>query len=101
MGFNPARAERSFTLLMPDIGEVAFLPGVLKRLRQEAPNVRLHAVSKSRSAAAAALESGEAELAVGFFPDLQRANYFQQALFKTSYVCIACADLPRLRERCR
>jgi DNA-binding transcriptional LysR family regulator len=91
VGFDPARADRAFTLLTPDIGEVAFIPGVLKRMRKEAPNVRLHAVSKPREAAAAALESGEADLAVGFFPDLQKAGYFQQALFKTSYVCIACA----------
>ena len=90
-GFDPATAQRAFTLLTPDIGEVAFLPGVLRRLRQEAPQVRLHAVSKPRTAAAAALEAGEADLAVGFFPDLQKAGYFQQALFKTSYVCIACA----------
>lgn len=89
--FDPARAERSFTILTPDIGEVAFLPGVIRRLRQEAPNVRLHAVSKPRSAAGPALESGEADLAVGFFPDLQKAGYFQQALFKTSYVCITCS----------
>jgi DNA-binding transcriptional LysR family regulator len=90
-GFEPARAERSFTLLTPDIGEVAFLPGVLKRLRQEAPQVRLQAIAKPRTAAAQALEAGEADLAVGFFPDLQKAGYFQQALFKTSYACIACA----------
>ena len=90
-GFDPATARRSFTLLTPDIGEVAFLPGVLRRLRQEAPLVKLQAVSKPRTAAAAALEAGEADLAVGFFPDLQKAGYFQQALFKTSYVCIACA----------
>jgi DNA-binding transcriptional LysR family regulator len=90
-GFDPATAQRSFTLLMPDIGEVAFLPGVLRRLRQEAPHVKLMAVSRPREAAAAALEAGEADLAVGFFPDLQKAGYFQQALFKTSYVCIACA----------
>lgn len=90
-GFDPARAQRSFTLLTPDIGEVAFLPGVLRRLRREAPQVKLHAVSRARSAAASALESGEADLAVGFFPDLQKAGYFQQALFKTSYACITCA----------
>jgi DNA-binding transcriptional LysR family regulator len=89
--FDPARAERSFTILTPDIGEVAFIPGVLRRLRQEAPQVRLHAVAKPRRAAAEALESGEADLAVGFFPDLQKAGYFQQGLFKTSYACIACA----------
>jgi DNA-binding transcriptional LysR family regulator len=90
-GFDPARADRSFTILTPDIGEVAFLPGVLRRLRLEAPQVRLQAVSRPRTAAAQALESGEAELAVGFFPDLQRAGYFQQALFTTGYACIACA----------
>ena len=90
--FDPAQAQRSFTLLTPDIGEVAFLPGVLRRLRAEAPGVRLHAVSRPRLAAADALERGEADLAVGFFPDLQKSGYFQQALFKSSYACITCAD---------
>lgn len=90
-GFDPATADRSFTILTPDIGEVAFLPGVLRRIRTQAPNVRLHAVSRPRAAAASALESGDAELAVGFFPDLHKANFYQQALFKTSYSCIASA----------
>ena len=90
--FEPAQAERSFTILTPDIGEVAFLPGVLRRLRLEAPQVRLQATAKPRQAAAEALESGDADLAVGFFPDLQKAGFFQQGLFKTSYACIACAE---------
>jgi DNA-binding transcriptional LysR family regulator len=90
-GFEPLTAERSFTILTPDIGEVAFLPGVLRRLRHEAPHVRLQTVSRQRLAAAQALETGAADLAVGFFPDLQKAGYFQQALFTTTYACIACA----------
>jgi DNA-binding transcriptional LysR family regulator len=89
--FEPASTERNFTILTPDIGEVAFLPGVLRRLRQEAPHVTLQTVAKPRKAAAEALESGEADLAVGFFPDLHKAGFFQQALFQTSYACIACA----------
>ena len=90
--FEPARAERTFTILTPDIGEMAFIPGVLQRLRLEAPHVRLHAVSMRRKAAAEALESGQAELAVGFFPDLQKTGFFQQGLFKTSYTCVTCAN---------
>lgn len=89
--FDPARAERRFTVLTPDIGEVTFLPGVLERLRHEAPNVKLYAMAKPRAAAAAALESGEADLAIGYFPDLQKAGFYQQQLFKTSYACITCA----------
>jgi DNA-binding transcriptional LysR family regulator len=90
-GFDPARSDRGFTILTPDIGEVAFLPGVLRQLRSQAPDVKLQTLARPRAAAAAALESGEADLAVGFFPDLQKAGYFQQALFRTSYTCIACA----------
>jgi len=97
--FDPARAERTFTILTPDIGEVAFLPGVLRRLRQEAPQVRLRATARTRFAAAEALESGEADLAVGFFPDLHKAGFFQQALFKTSYACVTCAHAGPAVER--
>ena len=89
--FDPGTARRAFTILTPDIGEVAFLPGVLRRLRQEAPHVQLRALSMPRQAAAEALEAGTAELAVGFFPDLQKAGFFQQGLFRTSYACIASA----------
>ena len=68
VGFDPATADRSFTILTPDIGEVVFLPGVLRRMRQDAPQVRLRALSRPRAAAAEALENGQADLAVGYFP---------------------------------
>ena len=97
--FDPAQARRSFTILTPDIGEVAFLPGVLRRLQHEAPGVRLHALSRSRSEAADALEKGEADLAVGFFPDLQKAGYFQQALFTSTYECITSAANTAVGDR--
>ncbi|HYF17410.1 MAG TPA: LysR family transcriptional regulator [Ramlibacter sp.] len=97
--FEPARAERSFTILTPDIGEVAFLPGVLRRLRQEAPRVRLTALALPREQAAQALESGTADLAVGFFPDLHKAGFFQQGLFRTSYDCVAWSDQGPRAER--
>ncbi len=97
--FDPARAERSFTILTPDIGEIAFIPGVLRRLRQEAPAIRLSALSMPPKAAAEALASGQAELAVGFFPDLHKAGFFQQSLFKTSYACVACANHPSVGPR--
>lgn len=90
-GFDPARSNRRFTVLTPDIGEVTFLPGVLTQLRQQAPQVRLYAMAKPRETAAQVLEAGEADLALGFFPDLQKAGFYQQQLFKTSYDCICCA----------
>lgn len=98
-GFDPATSVRAFTILTPDIGEVVFLPGVLRRLRVEAPGVRLQAVSRPRAMAAEALEKGQADLAVGFFPDLQKTGYFQQALFKSSYACVTCARNTQIGAR--
>jgi DNA-binding transcriptional LysR family regulator len=90
--FDPAVSTRTFTVLMPDIAEMAFIPRVFSYLAEHAPQVDLRARSIPPSEASAVLEAGEAELAVGFFPDLQTTGFFQQRLFKTSYVCIACAQ---------
>jgi DNA-binding transcriptional LysR family regulator len=52
-----------------------------------------------RRAAAEALESGAAELALGYLPDLQKSGYFQQRLFRHRYVCIVRRDHPTIGER--
>jgi len=92
--FDPAHAARTFTVITPDIGEVAFIPPILERLALQAPSARIRSLAMPRNAAAEALESGAAELAIGYFPDLQKGNFFQQRLFKTSYVCIVSRGHP-------
>ncbi len=98
-GFDPEKTDRTFTILMPDIAEVNFLPKLLARLSQVAPNARLRTISKSRPGAAEALESGEAELAMGYFPDLHKAGFFRQKLFDTPHVCIVRADHPTVGDK--
>lgn len=97
--FDPALAKRTFTVLTPDIGEVAFIPPILERLALQAPSVRIRSLALPRNAAAEALESGAAELAIGYFPDLQKGNFFQQRLFKTSYVCIVSRGHPDIADK--
>ena len=98
-GFDPATTERTFTLLTPDIGEVNFLPRLLTGFAQVAPSAHLRTVAKPRQAAAEALESGTAELAVGYFPDLQKAGFFQQKLFDNPHVCIVRSGHPTVGKR--
>src|SRR5205823_2263875 len=40
------------------------------------------------------MESGEIDLAVGYFPDLEKANFFQQRLFTHHFCCLLRADHP-------
>lgn len=97
--FDPATTDRTFNIITPDIGEINFLPKLLVRFTREAPRARLRAISLPRDAAAAALESGEADLALGYFPDLQRAGFFQQKLFDNPHVCIVRKAHPTIGSR--
>lgn len=96
--FDPSTSERTFTILTPDIGEINFLPKLLNRFMAQAPGVNLKTLAMPRHAAAEALESGEAELAIGYFPDLQKAGFFQQRLFRNTFVCIVRKDHPTIRD---
>jgi ferredoxin len=56
--------------LPPDHGEMEFLRRLLERLAQEAPNANLKSVVKRRADLALAMDLGEVDLAIGYFPDL-------------------------------
>jgi len=97
--FDPATAQRSFTLLMPDIGEVNFLPRILALLAKQAPNIDLRTLAMPRHAAAGALESGAVELAIGYYPDLEKPGFFRQKLIENSHVCVVRKSHPAIGSR--
>lgn len=92
--FDPATSERTFTLITPDIGEMHFVPPLLEHLAKAAPRLRLRVVSRPRLAASEALASGAADLALGYFPDLDSAEFFRQKLFDNHHVCIVRRNHP-------
>lgn len=85
--FDPATSTRTFTLSMSDIGEMVFLPELLKRLKQEAPCIDIRSIAMPPAGLESAMESGDVDLALGYFPDLKKANFYQQRLFESSFVC--------------
>ncbi len=97
--FAPGEAERTLTLNMPDIGELVFLPSILKRLAAVAPKVSIQTVNLPDSEIEPALRAGAVDLALGLFPQLQSAALYQQRLFTHSFVCIVRRDHPRIGER--
>ncbi len=99
VAFEPATSTRAFHLLTPDIAEANFLPRVLAHLSQHAPGVRLQTLALPRHAAAEALESGAAEFALGYFPDLERGGFVRQRLFRTGHVCVVRSGHPVIGER--
>src|SRR5690606_16417922 len=94
--FDAAVATRTFTINTPDIGEMVFLPKLLKRLSTVAPSIRLRATTVPHEQLETALETGKVDLAVGYFPDLTKAEIFQQRLFSHSFVCVVREDHPKV-----
>jgi len=97
--FDPSTTTRTFVFSMTDIGEMVFLPRLLERLRTEAPNIVIKTVSIPAAQLESDLESGAVDIALGYFPDLRKANFYQQRLFNSSFVCVMRADHPIVHKR--
>lgn len=96
--FDPASEQRSITFNMQDIGELVFLPRILDRLNEIAPGLHVRTVNLPPQLLEPALRSGEVDIALGHFPDLDGAALFQQRLFSHSFVCIVRADHPTIKD---
>lgn len=95
--FDPATAQRQFRIGMTDISEIVVLPTLVNHLRLVAPGIVI-AAERTTSESPRHLEEGSIDLAVGFMPQLE-AGFYQQVLFRESFVCLAAADHPRIRAK--
>ena len=92
--FNPSTSERSFAMHMSDIGQTVFLPPLLAHIGKAAPGLRIRVSPLPQHQPSALLESGDVDLAVGYFTTLE-AGFRQRFLFTERYVCVTRADHPR------
>lgn len=92
--FDPATSQQPINLALSDVGEIVFLPALLKKLRKLAPRAMVRSVSLPANDVASGLESGAIDLAMGYFPDLKKHNFFQQTLFSDTFASLLRADHP-------
>lgn len=92
--FDPGTTTTTFTFALSDVGEMVFLPKIVERLQRQAPGASIRSMSLPPAQLEQVLESGEADLAIGYFPDLKSSAFFQQRLFTHRFVCLLRADHP-------
>jgi DNA-binding transcriptional LysR family regulator len=97
-GFEPRSSGNTFRLFMSDIGEMVFLPGLLERIKHDAPGIKIEVVRIPIKDVHTALEAGEIDLAVGFLPGLT-TGMRALPLFREHYVCMLRADHPLIGDR--
>lgn len=96
--FNPLTAEREFALCITDIGELVFLPTLLKRFRKEAPLCTLRTLQVPAEQMEGLLSSGAADLVIGSYRTAP-AGLYKQRLFMHSFVTIVHASNTKFRRR--
>jgi DNA-binding transcriptional LysR family regulator len=90
--FDPSNCDRAVSLVLSDVGEVVLLPRLLKEIRKLMPNAMVRSVTLPPNEVALQLESGEVDLAVGYFPDLKKHNFYQQALYSDTFASLLRSD---------
>jgi DNA-binding transcriptional LysR family regulator len=98
-GFDPKSARRSFTIAMSDLGEMAFLPKLLGRLMSEAPSIDVRSISMRHRNLVTAMQQGEVDLAIGYFPDIAGSDLLQQRLFRQGFACLVRSGHPVVHGR--
>ncbi|HTK34293.1 MAG TPA: LysR family transcriptional regulator [Caulobacteraceae bacterium] len=93
--FDPATARREFTLLLTEVGAIQFAPPLVGRLQAAGPGLALRVLALDTRSFAARLEAGEADLAIGAFPEAS-ASLRRQHLYDDGYLGVARRSHPRL-----
>ena len=92
--FEPACDTRVFRIHMSDLGEMVFLPPLLRALRERAPGVSLETRQIEPHALPGALEDGTVDMAIGHLPELM-TDFSHQHLFREEYVTVRRTPPPR------
>jgi DNA-binding transcriptional LysR family regulator len=95
--FDPAQSRRTFRMHMSDVGEMVFLPALVKRLDELGASVRVETVQLTSDQVREQLESGEIDFAAGYLPGL-KGNIESSALFREHYVCMTRLKHPLARS---
>lgn len=95
--FDSATAERTFRICMKDASHITLLPHLLSYVRRTAPRIQLEAALIDETLPHA-LQTGEADLALGFIPGLG-AGFYEQTLYNQDWVCLAQRRHPRIGNK--
>lgn len=92
--FDPGKVIGEFVFALTDLGEMVFLPRLLAHFQRLAPKATLRSVAPAPAGMIRAMESGDVDLAIGYFPDLDAAGCYRQKLLTHHFVCLLRADHP-------
>lgn len=94
--FDAPSSERVFRIMASDYAETTLLPGILTRLRKEAPKVTLDILTPS-DVTFYEVEQGKVDLVINRFEELP-LSFHQSVLWRDGFACVIGAKNPILED---
>lgn len=94
--FRPSDSRRVFRIMTSDYAEATLVPHIVRRLREEAPNLVLDFLTPS-DVSYADMEQGRVDMAINRFNEIPQ-SFHQVTLWKDSFSCLLNRDNPIARE---
>ena len=90
--FEPLKSTRVFRVMASDYAESTLLPGLLSRLRSQAPNISLDILTPS-DVSFLDVEQGKVDLVINRF-DKMPLSFHQKTLWRDNFSCLLSARNP-------
>ncbi|MEH3087617.1 MAG: LysR family transcriptional regulator [Xylophilus ampelinus] len=91
--FDPATAHCTFRLIVIDYIDLLMMPAVMRRIRREAPGVKLHVLQTNPHHFGEMMAAGELDLALTYFPGAP--GYLKsRRLFSDRFLGLCASDHP-------
>lgn len=95
--FNPATAERRFTIGAADNADFSVAPA-LAQIWNAAPRIAIEVVMAERASALTMLDDGALDLAIGHFQATPK-RFMSATLYSERYVCLCNRNLVKVADR--
>jgi DNA-binding transcriptional LysR family regulator len=97
--FDPETSTRPIAIAISDVAELAFFPAVIEHFRRLAPKCQVRAVSLIDAQLSDGLESGDVDMAAGYYPTLTARSFRQRRVSRHGFACLMRAGHPLWKRR--
>jgi DNA-binding transcriptional LysR family regulator len=94
--FDASSSHRVFRIMVSDYAESTLVPELVKRLREEAPNIILDVLTPS-DVTFQDVEAGKVDMAINRFDEMPQ-SFHQKTLWEDDFVCLVNPDHPRVAD---
>jgi DNA-binding transcriptional LysR family regulator len=99
LSFDPLEYKDNFTLGLTQVGELLYLPIIIRSLKRLAPQAAVRSFPVMRNELPHILRDGKVDLVIGAYSEFSAKNVHQRTLFTGGFACLVRADHPvRKRE---